>query len=127
MVYIWSSYTNLYLFIPRFFCLTKPQDISSQLVPWLTRTQVKQYLGSPLVTSHLVMSWLFNNYWWKLVPKHILYYIKIFKIIFMYTDQYMYLFTYYALNVQLDGQKMKFCVLISGIIDLFLIHIKHLN
>ena len=45
----------------------------------------------------------------------------------MYTDQYMYLFTYYTLNVQLDGQKMKFCVLISGIIDLILIHIKHLN
>ena len=51
MVYIWSSDTNLYLFIPRFFCLTKPQDISSQLVPWLTRTQVKQYLGSPLVPA----------------------------------------------------------------------------
>ena len=80
-----------------------------------------QQWRSQLVTSHLVTSWLFNNYWRKLVHKHIPYYIKIhvFKSIYLYSRTSIcrsleYLFSFYALNVQLDGQKMLFCVLISG-------------
>ena len=60
-------------------------SVSSQLLPWPTRTQSastrdfkSHSLGrSQLVTSHLGTSWLYNIYRWKLVPKHILYYTKI--------------------------------------------------
>ena len=66
---------------------------------------------SQLVTSHLVTSLLYNNYWWKLVPKHILYqnvevYIYLHGPVYVDPLYICLHIWYYASDVQLDGQKM---------------------